>query len=92
MLQVEVWLGSWELPNVPFVNHVAPYVKASYMNYWYGNENREEIDDPPPSPSSVITKSTLIYSKGSEQNFNYSDHFSHDNVDNMSEGIPNIPN
>uniref|UniRef100_A0A2S2NNI8 Uncharacterized protein n=2 Tax=Schizaphis graminum TaxID=13262 RepID=A0A2S2NNI8_SCHGA len=51
MLQVELWLGSWELPNVPFVNHVAPYVKASYMNYWCNNIKREEIDRIPNVPN-----------------------------------------
>ncbi|XP_060846664.1 uncharacterized protein LOC132926332 isoform X2 [Rhopalosiphum padi] len=92
MLQVELWLGSWALPNVPFFNHLAPYVKTSYINNWFENEKKEEIDDPPSSPSSVITKSTSIYTEGSEQDFNYNGHYSHDNVDNMSEGIPNVPN
>lgn len=45
MLQVELWLGSWALPNVPFFNHLAPYVKTSYINNWFENEKKEEIDD-----------------------------------------------
>lgn len=64
---MELWLGSWKLPNVPFVNYVTPYVKASYMSDWYEQEEAEEVDDPCPYPVPVKIS---IYTEGGEQHFN----------------------
>jgi len=85
--QVELWLGSWELPNVPFVNHVAPYVKASYMNDWYEQEEAEEVDKPCPSPLPVITSN---YTEGGEQHFNSSEHNFKDSVKSFNDSVQGI--
>jgi len=88
-IQVELWLGSWELPNVPFVNHVAPYVKASYMNDWYEQEEAEEVDEPCSSPLPVITS---IYSEDVEQHFNNSGHILKDSVKSLNDSVQSLIN
>ncbi|CAH1730925.1 unnamed protein product [Aphis gossypii] len=85
--QVELWLGSWELPNVPFVDHVTPYVKASYMNDWYEQEEAEEVDTPCPSPLPVITS---IYTEGGEQHFNNSEHNFTESVQSFNDSVQGI--
>ncbi|KAE9537010.1 hypothetical protein AGLY_006817 [Aphis glycines] len=73
--QVELWLGSWELPNVPFVNHVAPYEEA------------EEVDKPCPSPLPVITSN---YTEGGEQHLNNSEHNFKESVKSFNNSVQGI--
>jgi len=88
-IQVELWLGSWELPNVPFVNYVEPYVKASFMNDWYEQEEAEEIDEPCPSPLPVITS---IYTEDGEQHLNNSGHIFNDSVQSSNDSVQSLKN
>lgn len=84
-IQVELWQGSWELPNVPFVNYVEPYVKASYMNDWYEQEEAEEVDEPCPSPLPVIT-----YTEDGEQHLNNSGHIFNDSVQSFDNSVQSL--